>query len=216
MLIMVFIFGRVAGFPSEGVPYPILVYSAMIPWYFFSSGLGNTSNSLIGNSSLLTKVYFPRLALPSSAVVTSLIDALISMGILVVMMVCYAYTPPIRFIAMPLFFIMAFCITLGLGLFLATMNVKYRDIKYIVPFIIQFGMYVSPVGYSLSVIPEKYKLLYSFNPLVGVIDGFRWCFIPSSELYLPAVLISIIASLVLLTLGIRFFNKFERSFADII
>ncbi|WP_212903469.1 ABC transporter permease [Clostridium polyendosporum] len=216
MLIMTFIFGNVAKLPSNGVPYPILVYSAMIPWYLFSSGFANTANSLIGNSNLLTKVYFPRLALPTSAVVTSFIDAIVSLAILLVMMIGYRYMPPIRFLLMPIFFIMAFCITLGAGLFVATMNVKYRDIKYIVPFIVQFGMYISPVGYSSNVIPEKFKLLYSLNPLVGVIDGFRWCFIPYAELYLPSIFISAIVSVILLFLGVRFFNKFEQSFADII
>lgn len=216
MIIMTFIFGNVAKLDSGGVPYPVMVFAALIPWNFFSNGMSSVSNSLVGNSSLITKIYFPRLALPISSIITACVDSLISIAILAVMMVCYRYIPPIQVFILPLFYMLAFIIVLGTGIFFATLNVRYRDIKYLIPFILQFGMYISPVGYSLNVVPVKYKLLYSLNPLVGTIEGFRWCLIPHTDLYWPALVISIIFGIVLMILGIKFFNKFESSFADII
>lgn len=217
MVVMTVIFGGVANMPSEdGVPYAIMVYSALLCWNFFSGAFSNTANSLVNNSQLLKKIYFPRLALPISSVVTAFVDFAISFFVLILIMVFYRYVPTVRILALPLFIILTFIIALGFGLFFATMNVKYRDIKYIVPVIIQFGMYVSPVGYTSTVIPEGLRLLYSINPLVGVIEGFRWCILPNSEIYLPALIMSIVIGLGGLILGIRFFNKFENTFADLI
>lgn len=216
MIIMTVIFGNIAKLDSGGVPYPIMVFAALIPWNFFSNGMNAVSNSLVNNSHLITKIYFPRLTLPISSIITACIDSIISVAILADMMIILVYTPPIRILALPLFYILAFVLTLGAGMFFTTLNVKYRDIRYLVPFIVQFGMYVSPVAYSINVIPENYKLLYSLNPLVGIIDGFRWCFIPTAELYWPSIAISAVFAIVLLFLGIRFFNKFESSFADYI
>lgn len=217
MVVMTVIFGGVANMPSEdGVPYAIMVYSALLCWNFFGGAFSNTANSLVNNSQLLKKIYFPRLALPISSVVTAFVDFAISFLVLVLIMVFYRYVPTIRILALPLFIILTFIIALGFGLFFATMNVKYRDIKYIVPVIIQFGMYISPVGYTSTVIPEGVRLLYSINPLVGVIEGFRWCILPNSEIYLPALIMSIVIALGGLILGIRFFNKFENTFADLI
>jgi lipopolysaccharide transport system permease protein len=216
MVIMTFIFGNIAKFDSGGVPYPVMVFTALIPWNFFSGGMSSVSNSLVGNSNLITKIYFPRITLPISSLITACIDSFISLLILTVMMIGFMYAPPVRILLLPLFYLLVFIIVLGTGIFFATLNVKYRDIRYLVPFILQFGMYISPVGYSISVVPEKYKLLYSINPLVGVIQGFRWCFIPNAELYWPALIISVIFGVVLLLLGIKFFNKFESSFADFI
>ena len=176
----------------------------------------STSNSLVSNSNLLKKVYFPRLALPISSVVTAFVDFAISFCVLIVIMIGYRYMPSIRILALPLFIILTFLLALGFGLFFATLNVKYRDIRYIVPVILQFGMYLSPVAYSSNTIPEKYQLLYSFNPLVGVIEGFRWCILQNKELNLFAVGISIIFAIVGLLLGIKFFGKFEDTFADLI
>lgn len=216
MVIMTFIFGNVAKLDSSGAPYPIMVFIGLIPWNFFSSGMNAVSNSLVANSHLITKIYFPRLTLPISSLITACVDSLISLGILTLMMIGFMYVPPIHIFLLPLFYILASIIVLGTGIFFATLNVKYRDIRYLVPFILQFGMYISPVGYSINVISERWRLLYSLNPVVGVIDGFRWCLIPSSEIYLPAIFISIIYAVVILFLGIRFFNKFESSFADFI
>lgn len=216
MIIMTFIFGNVAKLDSGGVPYTVMVFAALIPWNFFSSGMSAVSNSLVGNSNLISKIYFPRLALPISSLITACVDSLVSLGILSLMMLVLMYAPPIRILALPLFYILAFMISLGAGMFFATLNVKYRDIRYLVPFILQFGMYISPVGYSSNIVPEKYRLLYSLNPLVGIIDGFRWCFIPTAEFYLPSLLVSIVFAALVLILGIKFFNKFESSFADFI
>ena len=217
MVVMTVIFGGVANMPSEdGVPYAIMVYSALLCWNFFSGAFSNTANSLVNNSQLLKKIYFPRLALPISSVVTAFVDFAISFFVLILIMVFYKYVPTIRILALPLFIILTFIIALGFGLFFATMNVKYRDIKYIVPVVIQFGMYISPVGYTSTVIPEGLRLLYSINPLVGVIEGFRWCILPNSEIYLPSLIMSIVIALGGLILGIRFFNKFENTFADLI
>ncbi|SHH68432.1 ABC transporter permease [Clostridium grantii] len=216
MIVMSFIFGNLAKMPSEGIPYPILVYSAILPWNFFSSAFSGTSNSLVSNAHLLKKIYFPRLALPIASVITSFIDFLISFGILVVIMIGYKYVPPIRILLVPLFILITFIISLGAGLFFSTMNVKYRDIRYIVPLILQFGMYLSPVGYSSEVVPEGLRLIYSVNPMVGVIEGFRWCLIPNSVIYMPAIIISILAGIIFLILGIKFFIKFENTFADLI
>lgn len=217
MIVMTFIFGGVAQMPSEdGVPYAIMVYSALLGWNFFSSAFTSTANSLVTNSTLIKKVYFPRLALPISSVVTAFVDFLISFVVFIFIMIAYRYMPSIKILALPLFIFLAFLLALGFGLFFATMNVKYRDIRYIVPVIIQFGTYISPVAYSSSVIPEKYHLLYSLNPLVGILDGFRWCILPNSTLNIYSLLISIVFTIVGLILGIRFFSNFESTFADLI
>ena len=171
MIVMSCIFGGVAKMPSEdGVPYPIMVYSALLCWNFFTSAFSSTSNSLVANGHLLKKIYFPRLALPISSVVTAFVDFAISFLVLLALMIGYRYLPTARIFALPLFIILAFVIALGFGLFFATMNVKYRDIRYIVPVILQFGMYLSPVAYTSTVIPENLRLLYSINPMVGVIE----------------------------------------------
>ena len=217
MIVMTFVFGGFAQMPSEdGVPYALMVYSALLGWNFFSSAFTSTSNSLVSNANLIKKVYFPRLALPISSVVTSFVDFIISFIVFIVIMIGYRYMPSIRILVLPVFILLAFLLALGFGLFFATMNVKYRDIRYIVPVIIQFGMYISPVAYSSSVIPEEYHLLYSLNPLVGILDGFRWCILPNSTLNIYSLLISIMFVLVGLILGIRFFNNFENTFADLI
>lgn len=217
MIVMTFIFGGVAKMPSEqGVPYAIMVYSALLCWNFFSGAFTNTSNSLVANSHLIKKIYFPRLALPISSVVTAFVDFAISFCVLILIMIAYRYVPPIKILVLPLFIILTFIIALGFGLFFATLNVKYRDIRYVVPVMIQFGMYLSPVAYSSSTIPDKYAMLYSLNPLVGVIEGFRWCILPNKELNLFAIGVSIVFGIIGLVLGIKFFNKFEDTFADLI
>lgn len=217
MIIMTFVFGNIADMPSEeGVPYAIMVYVALLPWNFFSSAFSGVSNSLVANSHMIKKIYFPRLTLPISSVVTACVDFLISFGVLVVIMIGYQYLPPIKVICLPFFILLAFIIALGFGLFFSTMNVKYRDVRYVVPVLLQFGMYLSPVAYSSNVIPEHLKLLYSLNPMVGVIEGFRWCLMPNSEIYVPALIISIIVAIIGLILGVKFFTKFEDTFADLI
>lgn len=217
MVIMTFVFGNLANMPVEdGVPYSIMVYAALLPWNFFTSAFSATSNSLVGNAHMLKKIYFPRLTMPIASVVVAVVDFLISFGVLIVIMAIFRYMPPIRILLLPVFILLAFIIALGFGLFFATMNVKYRDIRYLVPVILQFGMYLSPVAYTSNVISQNLRLLYSLNPMVGVIEGFRWCIISNSEIYIPALIISIIVAIIGLILGIKFFNKFEDTFADLI
>lgn len=216
MVVFTIIFGRLAKFPSEGVPYPILVYAAMLPWQFFSNSLAESSNSLLDNANMLSKVYFPRLIVPASSVIVSLVDFFISFFILVLLMVWYSFIPDWRIVTLPLFLILAFLASFGFGLWFASLNVKYRDFRYIVPFVVQFGLYISPVGFSSSVVPEKWRLLYSLNPMVGVIDGFRWAILGGTSLYWPGFLLSTALTVVIFLIGLRYFRNTERTFADII
>jgi lipopolysaccharide transport system permease protein len=203
--------------PSEGAPYPILVFSAMLPWQFFANSLSECSNSLITNANLLSKVYFPRLIVPTSAVVVSFVDFMISGMILLALMAWYNFIPSWRILTLPLFIGVAFAASMGAGLWLASLNVQYRDFRFIVPFIVQFGLYISPVGFSSSIVPEKWRFIYSLNPMVGVIDGFRWAILAgNSQLYLPGFILSIGLVFLLVVSGIWYFRKMERTFADVI
>jgi lipopolysaccharide transport system permease protein len=217
MIVFTVVFGRIAKLPSEGIPYPIMVFAAMLPWQFFSNSLSECSNSLITNANLLTKVYFPRLVVPASAIIVSLVDFFITCAILVLLMVWYGFMPDWHIMALPLFLILAFLTSFGFGLWFAALNVTYRDFRYIVPFVVQFGLYISPVGFSSNVIPEKWRLLYSLNPMVGVIDGFRWAILGGkTQLYWPGFCLSTALALLVFLLGIRYFRQTERAFADVI
>lgn len=217
MVVFTIVFGQLAKLPSQGAPYPILVFSAMLPWQFFSNSLSECSNSLIGNANLISKVYFPRLIVPTSAVVVSFVDFLISGMILLGLMAWYNFVPSWRILTLPLFIAIAFAASMGAGLWFASLNVKYRDFRYIVPFIVQFGLYISPVGFSSNVVPEKWRLLYSLNPIVGVIDGFRWAILGGeAKLYLPGFLLSLGLVILLFISGIWYFRKMEQTFADVI
>jgi len=217
MIVFTVVFGKLAKLPSGGVPYPILVFSAMLPWQFFANALSECSNSLITNANLISKVYFPRLVVPTSAVIVSFVDFLISGIILLGLMAWYDFVPSWRILTLPLFILIAFAAAMGAGLWLAALNVKYRDFRYIVPFIIQFGLYVSPVGFSSSIVPESWRWLYSLNPMVGVIDGFRWAILGGeTQLYLPGFFLSAGFVVLLLVSGIQYFRAYERSFADVI
>jgi lipopolysaccharide transport system permease protein len=217
MVVFTVIFGKLAQLPSEGVPYPILVFAAMLPWQFFANSLSESSGSLIGNANLISKVYFPRLIVPTSAIVVSFVDFLISGIILLGLMAWYNFVPSWRILTLPLFVIIAFAASLGAGLWLASLNVQYRDFRYIVPFLVQFGLYVSPVGFSSSIVPPQWRFIYSLNPMVGVIDGFRWAILGGeSQLYLPGFLLSVGLVVLLLASGIWYFRKMERTFADVI
>jgi lipopolysaccharide transport system permease protein len=205
------------------VPRLVLVGAATLPWTFFSTAFSEASGSLIANSNLLTKVYFPRLIVPASAIIVCLIDFLISFAILLMLMVVYRFVPDPRMVLLPVFLLLALVTALGSGLLIAALNVKYRDFRYIVPFIVQFGLYASPVAFTSSDIfaneriPQALKFIYALNPMVGVIDGFRWCILGgSSPIYLPAFLLSIGISSLLLVVGIRYFRSTERGFADVI
>ncbi len=217
MVVFTVVFGNLAKLPSEGVPYPILVFAGMLPWQFFSTALSECSNSLISNANLISKVYFPRLIVPTSAVIVSFVDFMISGIILLGLMAWYNYVPSWRILTLPLFIAIAFAASIGVGLWLAALNVEYRDFRYIVPFIVQFGLYISPVGFSSNIVPEKWRLLYSLNPMVGVIDGFRWAILGGeSKLYWSGFLVSVGLVVLLLVSGIWYFRKMERTFADVI
>lgn len=217
MLVFTVVFGRLARLPSEGVPYPILVFSAMLPWQYFANAMQESSNSLIAESRLISKVYFPRLIVPTSSVIVSAVDFLISLVLLGLLMFWYGFAPSPAILLMPFFFLLATLSALGVGYWLSALNVKYRDFRYIVPFLVQFGLYVSPVGFSSSVVPGRWRLLYSLNPMVGVIDGFRWCVQgTASSLYLPGFLISTAVSVLAFVSGVWFFRRTERFFADFI
>lgn len=217
MVVFTVIFGKLAKFPSGNAPYAILVYAAMLPWQFFSNSLSESSNSLISNSNMISKVYFPRLIVPGSAVIVSLVDFLISFVILIFLMIWYQFVPDWRIITLPVFLVLALLASLGFSLWLSALNVKYRDFRYIVPFIVQFGLYVSPVGFSSNIVPEKWRLLYSLNPMVGVIDGFRWAILGGeAQIYWPGFLLSNGLTLLILYGGVKYFRKTERIFADII
>jgi lipopolysaccharide transport system permease protein len=216
ILILTVVFGSVAKLPAGPLPYAILVAAAMLPWQFFTNSLTESSQSLVGNANLISKVYFPRMILPASAVVVSLVDFAISFGIIVCLMFWYQYLPGWQILALPAFVVLALLSALGPGLLITALNVKYRDFRYIIPFIVQLGLFVSPVAYSSSVIPEKWRFLYSLNPMVGVIDGFRWCFGDAGGIYLPGLLGSMGVTTLLLYVGIRYFRRMERGFADVI
>lgn len=218
MIVFTIVFGRVAKLPSDGTsPYALMVFAGMLPWTFFSTALAEASNSLVSNSNLISKVYFPRLIVPTATVVVAFVDFLISFSILILMMVYYQFMPGFQILMLPLFVILAFLASLGPSLWITSLNVKYRDFRYIIPFIVQFGLYISPVGFSSSVIPEKWKILYSLNPVVGVIDGFRWCILGGQvPLDLQTLGTSIAVTAFFLWIGIRQFRKMEKSFADLI
>jgi len=212
------VFGKIAKLPSEGAaPYAVMVFAAMLPWQFFSAALSESSNSLVANSNLISKIYFPRLIVPAASIITSLVDLLISFSILVAMMAWFNYWPDWRILSLPLFIALAFGAAVGAGLWLCALNVEYRDFRYIVPFIVQFGLYISPVGFSSSIVPEQWRLLYSLNPMVGVIDGFRWAILKGdAPLFWPGLLISIGLTGILCISGTWYFRKMERTFADVI
>lgn len=213
-IIFTIVFSRIAHLNNPGnAPYALMVFAGMLPWQFFSNALSESSSSLIGNANLITKVYFPRLIIPASSVITSMVDFAISFCLLLLMMVLYGYMPSWHLIFLPVFIVLVFFCAFGIGLYLTAVNVKYRDFRYIIPFIIQFGLYITPVGFTSSLISEKWRLLYAVNPMVGIIDGFRWCIL-GDELNLYPFLISVGFTCTFLWLGIRYFRKVEKSFAD--
>jgi lipopolysaccharide transport system permease protein len=218
MIILTIVFGKVAKLPTEGsAPYSIMVFAAMLPWYFFSTALQDCSMSLVTKSPMVTKLYFPRILIPISPIFVNTIDFIIASSICALLMIGYQYLPNSNLVFIPLFFLLLCLIITSMSLWLSALNVKYRDFRFIVPFGLQLGLFISPVGFSSSIIPEQWRLLYSLNPLVGVIDGFRWCLLTDAPpLYLPALAFSLLWPLILLPSGYRFFKKSEREFADII
>jgi lipopolysaccharide transport system permease protein len=218
MLVFTFVFHRIANLQAPGaLPYALFVFAAMLPWQFFATALSESSNSLIGNANLISKIYFPRLIIPAGSVITALVDFLITLGLMALIMMWYRFVPDWRLLTLPLFMGLAFGTAFGAGLWLCALNVKYRDFRYIVPFVVQFGLYVSPVGFSSSFVPEQWRLLYALNPMVGVIDGFRWALLRGEvALWWPSLLTSVMLTAGLCVSGIRYFRTMERTFADVI
>lgn len=218
MIVFTVVFGRIAKLPTDGTaPYPILVFAGLLPWFLFSTILGDASNGLVGNSQLIGKVYFPRLIIPCAAAMVALVDFAINFIMLMALMLWFGALPGWQIVLLPAFIAMAVLASLGPALLLTALNVKYRDFRYIIPFILQFGLYVSPVGFSSAVVPEQWRLLYSLNPVVGVIDGFRWCLLGGeSQLYMPGFLLSLGVVALFLWIGVRYFRQTERTFADLL
>jgi lipopolysaccharide transport system permease protein len=217
MIILTVIFGKLAKMPSGEVPYAILVFSGILPWQFFATALSESGHSLVSNAGMISKIYFPRLVLPASSVITSLADFLVSAAIMAALMAWYGYLPSANIVCLPLFIGMAFAMAFGAGLWIAALMVRYRDFRFIVPFIVQFGLYISPVGFYSNVVPEQWRLLYSLNPMVGVIDGFRWAILGGQHtIYLPGFVLSLGVLSALVGSAIWYFRKTEKAFADII
>jgi lipopolysaccharide transport system permease protein len=217
MVVFVLIFSKIAKLPSGGLPYPVMVFAGMLPWQLFSTSLSEGSNSLITNANLISKVYFPRLIVPTSAVVVSFADFAVSAVLLGLLMIYYGVWPGLSLLVIPVFILVGLGASIGAGLWLAALNVEYRDFRYVVPFFVQFGLYVSPVGFTSAIVPEKWRLLYSLNPMVAVIDGFRWSISGGrSAMFLPGLGIGCMVTLMLFLSGIWYFRRMERTFADVI
>jgi lipopolysaccharide transport system permease protein len=217
MVIFTVVFGTLAKLPSEGTaPYPVMVMAGMLPWFLFSTILSQAANSLVMNSNLIGKVYFPRLIVPTASSIVALVDFIVTFALLLGLMVVLGFFPSWQIFLLPFFVVLAVLAALGPALILASLNVRYRDFRFIVPFIVQFGMYVSPVGFASSVVPDNLRLIYSMNPVVGVIDGFRWCLLGGqAEIYWPGFALSLLVVAFFLWLGIRTFRATEKTFADL-
>jgi len=218
MVVFTVLFGKLGNFPSEAsAPYPIMVFAGILPWFLFSTILSEASNSLIGNANLIGKVYFPRIIIPTSSAGVALVDFGINLAMLFALMIWYGFAPSLHIVLLPCFVALAMLASLGPALLITALNVKYRDFRYIIPFIIQFGLYVSPVGFSSAVVPAQWRFWYSLNPVVGVIDGFRWRLLGGeSTLYPSGFLLNLGVVAFFLWLGIAYFRRTERSFADLI
>ena len=217
MIVFTVIFGKIAKLPSNGIPYPILTFVALLPWQYFSDTLTQSSQSVVGNAGMISKIYFPRLIIPTNTVISGMVNFAISFVILIGLMFWYHIVPTANVFLLPMFFLLGVATALGAGLWFSAFNVKYRDVKYVVPFIVRMGLYISPVGFLSSVVPEKYQLLYSLNPMVGVIDGFRWCLLGGKVVpYWPGFWLSVFIVVVLLVTGAYYFRRMEKTFADVI
>jgi len=217
MVVFTVIFGKVAKLPSGDLPYPVLVMAGLLPWQLFAASISGIGESLIANANLISKVYFPRIIAPMSAIVVGLVDFIISLVLMLGILVYYGIYPSWEFLTLPFFVALALMPAFGLGVLLATLNVKYRDFRYIIPFIVQIGFFISPVGFNAGLVPEEWRMLYSINPMVGVIDGFRWALSGGAfDIYMPGFILSIVLSLVSVVFGVWYFRRRENYFADVI
>ena len=215
MIVFTIVFGKLAKLPSGGAPYPVLVFTAILPWQYFANALSEASNSLISNQNMISKIYFPRIIMPTSTIIVALTDFLISFVLLGITMAVYRFVPSWKIVFMPLFLLLATILSLGMGYLFSALNVKYRDFRYVIPFIVQFGMYISPVGFSSDIVPIRYRFWYSLNPMVGVIDGFRWSIIgKGAAIYWPGFILSIVITILIIIWGFWYFRKTEKTFAD--
>ena len=217
MLVFTLVFGKLARLPAGDAPYAILVLAALLPWQFFANALTEAGSSLVSNANMISKVYFPRLVVPTSAVMVAFVDFAISFAVLGGLMLWYHYYPDWRLVVLPLFVFLGFAVAMGVGLWIAALNVKYRDFRYVIPFMVQIGLYISPVGFTSAIVPAQWRLLYSLNPMVGVIDGFRWAIMRGgTSLYLPGLLLSTLVAAIMLLTGFVYFRKTDKTFADVI
>jgi len=216
-MVVFVVFRGFVGIGGTNVPEPLLVFAGVLPWQLFSTALTESSGSLIGNAALISKVYFPRLIIPWAAVVTAVVDFLIALGLLAALMVGYGFAPGWQIVVLPVFLLLAMGLSLGMGLLLAALNVEYRDFRYVVPFIVQFGLFVSPIAFTTAAIPERWRTLIALNPMVGIIDGFRWCILRGQPaLDVGAQALAVAVTMLFLLLGVWYFRRMERSFADVI
>lgn len=216
MAVFSLFFGRLAQVPSDGVPYPIFAYTGLVPWAFFSNGLTQASNKLVGSSGLITKIYFPRLVIPVAAVLSGIVDFFLAFFVLLGMMIYYGIFPTVNTLWLPCLLLLALITALGVGLWLSAMNVRFRDVQYVVPFLTQFWLFATPVAYPSSLLPEPWRTLYGLNPMVGVVEGFRWALLNTAAAPGPMIAVSAVISLALLVSGAFYFRRMEKTFADIV
>jgi lipopolysaccharide transport system permease protein len=216
MVVFSLFFGKLARVPSDGIPYPIFSYTALVPWAFFANGLSQASTGMVSHANLIKKVYFPRLAIPIARVLAGTVDFTLAFIVLLGMMLAYGIVPTVNTLWLPLFLLLALIVSLGTALWLATMNVQFRDVAYTVPFITQFWMFATPIAYPSSLLPEPWRMLYGINPMVGVVEGFRWALLGTNTAPGPIVIVSSLAALTLLVSGAFYFRRMERTFADVV
>jgi lipopolysaccharide transport system permease protein len=216
MVVFSVFFGKLAKMPSDGIPYPIFAYVALVPWTFFANGITQSSNSLVQSSSLLKKVYFPRLIVPISSVVSGIVDFIFSFIVLIALMLYYGYVPTVHIFWLPLFLLLAFATSLGVGVWLSAMNVQFRDVRYTVPFVTQFWLFATPIAYPSSLLSEPWRTLYGVNPMVGVVEGFRWALLGSQPSSVSMIALSACVTCMFLIAGLFYFRRMERSFSDVV
>jgi lipopolysaccharide transport system permease protein len=216
MLVFSLFFGRLAGVPSDNIPYPVFTFCALLPWQLFAQALQESSNSLVANERLITKVYFPRLVVPIAAVLGGLVDFAIAFVVLLLMMAYYGIVPGLAILYLPFFVLLAVMTALGVGLWLSALNVQYRDVRYTLNFLTQFWMFITPVAYPSSIVPEKWRALYGLNPMAGVVEGFRWALLGKTEAPGPLLVVSVVAVILILVGGLYYFRRMEETFADIV